>query len=248
VANSAYRILGTLIEDVRTFAGQTVTVSMWLKSPTPYTLGLVSLRQNFGSGGSSRIDTTVASNISITSSWQRFTWTTVMPSISGKTIGTGSFVDLILAVPPTAASTTDIWGVQLEAGSVATPFSRAGGTLQGELAACQRYYWRSTGGGQTYGNHRGQGFVVNSTTVEAGFALPVPMRTPPTSVEYGSGVGIGDSANVGATASAISLYTIQTSNEVAYCTLTISGGTAGRWAQVRNNNNAAGYIGFSAEL
>jgi hypothetical protein len=42
-----------------------------------------------------------------------------------------------------ASNVIDVWGVQLEVGSVATPFSRAGGTIQGELAACQRYYEKS---------------------------------------------------------------------------------------------------------
>jgi hypothetical protein len=37
-----------------------------------------------------------------------------------------------------------LWsGAQLEIGSVPTTFSRAGGTIQGELAACQRYYQKS---------------------------------------------------------------------------------------------------------
>ena len=39
-----------------------------------------------------------------------------------------------------SGSTLDIAAAQLEIGQSATPFSRAGGTIQGELAACQRYY------------------------------------------------------------------------------------------------------------
>ena len=142
------------IENVQTFAGQTVTVSFWAKasSGTPK-IGLA-YSQNFGSGGSSVVQNPISA-VTISTSWARYSVTVAVASISGKTIGTNSSfeIDFWLSAGSTLATlassigiqnaTISIWGVQLEAGSTATPFQTATGTIQGELAACQRYYWRS---------------------------------------------------------------------------------------------------------
>jgi hypothetical protein len=129
--------IGQRIEDVRTFAGQTVTLSFWAKADSARTWSS-RLLQNFGSGGSADV-TTSGSSLSVTTSWQRFTQTFTVPSISGKTIGTSSYLYLLIDAPVNTVQIMDLWGVQLEAGSVATAFQTATGTIQGELAACQRY-------------------------------------------------------------------------------------------------------------
>lgn len=139
------------IEDVRTLADQSVTVSFWAKANTNTSLDVVFV-QNFGSGGSTQVDVT-AQVVALTTSWQRFTKTFSIPTLSGKTIGAGSY--LALALRETSASTNvtfDFWGVQVEAGSVATPFTTATGTIQGELAACRRYCksYVNTVSGSTY--------------------------------------------------------------------------------------------------
>ena len=129
------------IEDVTTFAGQTVTVSFFAKADSARTVTPI-FGQNFGSGGSGSVFTS-GSAITLTTSWARYTQTISLPSISGKTVGASSFLQLFLRTVPAASSVIDIWGVQVEAGSVATAFQTATGTLQGELAACQRYYQKS---------------------------------------------------------------------------------------------------------
>jgi hypothetical protein len=71
------------IEDVRTFAGQTITVSFWAKADSSRTVQS-QMQQFFGAGGSTRVDQTAVSH-SVTTSWQRFTTNFTMPSIAGKT-------------------------------------------------------------------------------------------------------------------------------------------------------------------
>lgn len=180
-ARIAYTSLGTTtgaefrqpVEDVRTFAGRTVTLSFWAKADTTRTVTL-SLRQNFGSGGSSTVTTSLSSQ-SVTSSWVRYSASVALPSLSGKTIGTSSYLDVVFGFTPTATSTFDFWGVQLESSSAATDFQTATGTYQGELAACMRYY-------QNTGNIAVSAY---SATGVLGYIYPVPPRgTPSVSFSY----------------------------------------------------------------
>ena len=142
LSGQSIQAVGQRIEDVRTFAGQTATFSFWAKADASrtYTTRLI---QNFGSGGSSEVATSGGSH-SVTTSWQRFSVTVSIPSISGKTIGTSSYLQPLLEGPANTANTLDTWGWQLEAGSIATPFQTATGNIPSELAACQRYYFRTT--------------------------------------------------------------------------------------------------------
>ncbi len=84
------------MEDVRSLAGQTVTVSFWARSSgTSYTVDLVELMQYFGSGGSANVYTYGStSGKTITSSWSRLSFNITLPSISGKTIGPGNYLNL----------------------------------------------------------------------------------------------------------------------------------------------------------
>jgi hypothetical protein len=172
---SSVRVMNR-IEDVRTFAGQTVTVSFWAKNDTTRNIS-TAFAQSFGSGGS----TTVGTNgdvVSIGTSWTRYTSTIAVPSITGKTIGAGSYLEVRIIQTSVDGSVMDIWGVQVEAGSTATAFQTATGTIQGELAACQRYFYRM-GGDLVNDRAFGAGIMVSTTSASHFIQFPVTMRTAP---------------------------------------------------------------------
>jgi len=163
------------IEDVRIGAGQSVTVSFWAKGTNPGGGHFNwQLWQRFGTGGSSTVndgDTT----LTVTSTWTRYTHTFNLGSMSGKTIGTSSFLDLMIRQPAgdtsAAAWSVDIANVQLELGSTATDFEHR--SYGEELALCQRYYQTcagkmTTGFGGSYGYSR------------ASFLFYTVMRASPT--------------------------------------------------------------------
>jgi hypothetical protein len=234
------------IEDVRTFAGQTATLSFWAKAASSTTLPSISAIQSFGSGGSGGVSTSVTTSIAVTTSWQRFTYTVSIPSISGKTLGAGSYLEIRFELPINSTFTFDIWGVQLEAGSIATPFQTATGTIAGELAACQRYYWRTTNVAAATYAFFGYGLGSSTTNVAYAINCPVIMRTVPTSVDGGNLATYRPGATT--SISAVAIDGGVSTNQIAGINATTTGVTSGTFYQLAANNSTAAYLGFSAEL
>jgi hypothetical protein len=234
------------IEDVRTFAGQTATLSFWAKADATRTI-LPNLQQNFGSGGSSTVNITSGfTSTNLTTSWVRYTFTVSIPSISGKTVGTSSFLQLFFGFATNTVQTIDIWGVQLEVGSTATAFQTATGTIQGELAACQRYYYRSQTN-STFDTY-GAGFGRTSSTVWIQIKNPVTMRAIPNSVDFANlHVSDGGAANP-VTALAISSG-LRSTTDIAFFTATVSAAAAvNRPFFLINDGSSSAFVGYSAEL
>jgi hypothetical protein len=243
VGTSTYHQTQQYIEDVRTFAGQTITVSFWARLSTG-TVGSTYFRvnQNFGSGGSASV-IGASNTFTPTGSWQRFTATVTLASIAGKTIGTGSQIAFDLVVPFTATNTIQIWGVQVEAGSVATAFQTATGTFQGELAACQRYYWRQSNNSNTQAF--GSGVCISTTSTRCSVQFPVEMRINPTSVDYSNlGVYDGGAGVVNATAVSINAN----GKTSALIAVDVASGLTQFRPVVFLANNVSNYLGFNAEL
>ena len=261
---SALTRLDQKIEDVRTFAGQTITVSFWAQAGTGTPSIAVELQQNFGTGGSpsATVNTLIASPAkqAITTSWVRYSYTIAIPSISGKTLGTNNNSFLLLGIIVSAGSnfnartgslgiqsnTFNIWGVQVEYGSKATPFQTAsGGSIQGELAMCQRYYYRTSDTG-TFANY-GIGYADQSNSLYASVKLPVSMRVKPTSLDYSSLAA--HIYNVSATSlTTVTLESGSLSRDWGVVLGSTTGLTQFRPYGLNNNNTTSGYIGFSAEL
>jgi hypothetical protein len=237
---------GQFIENARTFAGQTVTFSFWARSTVGAQPMNVSMFQNFGTGGSPSSQVTISATSGTTpytptSSWVRYIYTFDVPSVSGKTFGTNndSYLWVRFGQYTTTATNTsvDYWGVQLEAGSVATAFQTATGTLQGELAACQRYF-------QIYGDLEIFGTFYGSSQARFVQYLPVAMRTAPTpTFPTGTFTNFVDEVGVGTrTPTAFASNSMKTST-VSWDVTGMTGATAGRQSQYRGTN-----IQFSAEL
>ncbi|HEY2416413.1 MAG TPA: hypothetical protein VGH84_00720, partial [Steroidobacteraceae bacterium] len=176
------------IEDTRRLAGKAVTISFWAvaMSGTPK-LG-INMAQTFGTGGSPSAGVGVlatGSSLTLSTTWTRYSTTIVIPSVTGKTFGTNnnSYTNLQIFYSSGATNNAtagnigvqtaiiQLWGVQLEIGSVATPLDY-GGSPQQQLAECQRFY--------QIGQIVVGSYQVAASGIQATYTLAVQMRASPT--------------------------------------------------------------------
>jgi hypothetical protein len=251
-----FAIMRYAVEDVRTNANQTATISFWAKAASGTPKITVEIDQNFGSGGSAPSITTTFGTVTLSTSWARYTVTGTVPSISGKTIGAGSYLTLYFWVSAGTTyaartnsmgvqnNTFDLWGFQLEEGSVATAFQTATGTIQGELAACQRYYHLLASGTTKV---IGPAFMFGVNQADATISFVTTMRTAPTLIATsGTAYYAFDRANGTDTFDSITIYAASTNTCLFYNNVDFvgTGGDAGYWY----TNNAAASVAFNAEL
>jgi microcystin-dependent protein len=141
----------------------------------------------------------------------------------------------------TAAATFRVTGVQLEAGTVATPFEVQ--PIQQQVARCQRYFYRA--GGNVANECIAVGYT--QTTSVAVFILqhPVKMRVPPTPALTGTVTVIYGNANNTTSASMTDDLKGPQTSEIYFTTPAVL--TAGGAVRFTLPNTST-YIDFSAEM
>jgi len=144
------------------------------------------------------------------------------------------------SVVGTSGATFYITGVQLEVGTVATPFERQ--IYNAQLAQCQRYFAKVTAGATYSGFGNG---LFNTTTTGAFLSkLSVTMRSSPTVSQ--SSLAVYDGTSVIALTG---LSTTYGGTDYINQDFTVaSGGTANRVVNIISNNTTSGFLSFSAEL
>jgi hypothetical protein len=229
--------------NVRGLLNTPITISFWAKEDAAngdtlrVEVRYASAKDNFAT----LVGSQNSSEFTLSTTWQRFSYTITPDS---------NVVDGMQITLSANAINTDflVTGVQLEAGSVATPFKRNAPSLQGELAACQRYYYRTTAtaGGLIFAN----AYANSATQARGAVHFPTTMRVAPTSLDQ-SGTPLDYRAQRQGTTtvdcSAIPGFIGATENAAQFTFTFASGLTAGEGLQLRSGAVGA-FLGWSAEL
>jgi hypothetical protein len=227
--------------------GKQVTLSFWIRKGPSLTSGInVSIGTRTVRYGPvyNNGDFAISNNQMNSGTFTRFTSTFNITSATSA-VGADLFELEFSAIQAGGSGVYfDIAGVQLEVGNIATSFSRAGGTIAGEIAACQRYFERI---GQNAYSPYGTGLCGSSTTARVNVTCQ-PKRAN-VSVSYGAAntFEVWNSAFAGVSVASISSVAVNKSQVNVGITVA-SGLVAGNSTILIDGSTGNSYIDFSAEL
>jgi hypothetical protein len=180
----------------------------------------------------------------LTTTWQRFSITATVPTTVTQL---GTYGVFNPAGTAGAADYFEVTGFQLDIGSVALPFRTNAGTIQGELAACQRYYYQLSATNNSY-TRFGNGITVGTSNAHCAIKMAVTMRIAPSVVTTATASNYV--VYTGSNFTLTSVPTIdQTTNDfVVLACSTSASQTINAANFLAANNSTAALLGFNAEL
>ena len=232
------------------FAGKTVTFSFYARAGANFSAASSIMEYNLATGtgtdqnlllGFTGRANPILGNATLTTTWQRFSFSATLATTATQV---AVAFDTIAWVGTAGANDWfEVTGVQLEIAGSASAYSPNSATIQGELAACQRYYVRWSGG-NSY-SHFGTGVIQSATNAYFTVVQPVEMRVAPTALDYSTMGFFNYVPNVFALSN---LALNSATTKVSQLYGTTSGATAQQFVTLCTNNSSAGFIGLSAEL
>ena len=233
------------------YAGKTVTMSFYARKGanysgtssvlTSYLLSGTGTDQNYQNGYTGTFFAIGANQSTLTTTWQRFTYTGTVPATATELTFYFEYTGVGTAG---AADYWEVTGTQIDIGSVALPFRTYAATIQGELAACQRYFYQ-IGGTSLSGGDAGNGHYYNTTNAYILTTFPVTMRTAPTCSFANIANWSVYSAGSGRACTAFGASSNSPYNAVSAFTTAATTAGNGGWLEQTNANAA---LTFSAEL
>lgn len=191
LTNQTRVMMSQPIEDVSRTSGETLFLSAWMSTAAATLTVTPVFVQFFGTGGGSNPVVTTGTPVTVSNSFtQTVSQSFTIPSISGKTIGTGGddCLDLRFIVPVSTTFTLNVSDVLLEETPVDSQrFPRRSFTK--ELTLCQRYHWKTFPVNVLEAQNTSELGAVASVAVATGvgsfgYSLPYPttMRIVPTTI------------------------------------------------------------------
>lgn len=237
--------IGQRIEQLNSYdlAGQTCTLSVSiansLLTTVTWTASYATTANTFGTIGTATKTQIATGTFTVTSTLTQYTVNISVPSAA--TTG----IEILFTVAAQTSGTWQIGNVQLEPGSIATPFERK--LYPQQLQDCQRYYLRLQSNGADY-----FGMGVNSSTTFARMfcSFPTLMRAPPTVIET-SGTATDYRVLVGATSttcSAIPTFNTAGTYSATFIFYVASGLILAGASQAASNLSTSSYLAWPIEI